>query len=97
MLYFLLPFKTECLIKLGTLHGYKYQQQVCDHYVYPKFFTSNIIFEIQAFIDFRSFEFRNFWFTVVYNSILFSFPLVLLSSLDLRGIHFPRFVYVSPH
>ena len=40
---------------------------------------------LQAFLDFRSFDFSNFWFSAVYNSILFSSPLVLLSNLDLGG------------
>ena len=34
---------------------------------------------VQAFLDFLGFDFRNFRFTAVYNSILFSSPLVLLS------------------
>ena len=42
-------------------------------------------FTIQAFLDFRGFHFRDFRFTTVYNSILFSSPLVLLSNLDLRS------------
>ena len=36
-----------------------------------------IISELQAFLHFRGFDFRNFQFTAVYNSILFSSPLVL--------------------
>ena len=32
---------------------------------------------VQAFLDFHSFEFLDFWFNAVYNSILFSSPLVL--------------------
>ena len=43
---------------------------------------------ICTFLDFRGFDFRNFWFTAVYNSILFSSSLVLLSNLDLRGFCF---------
>ena len=43
---------------------------------------------IQAFLDFYGFNFRNFQFTAVYNSFLFSFPLVLQSNLDLRGFCF---------
>ena len=35
--------------------------------------------------------------TAVYNSILFSSPLVLLSNLDLRGFCFLGFIFVSPH
>ena len=68
-----------------------------------KILDYNILFEceaicgLQAFLDFRSFDFRDFWFNAVYNSILFSSPLVLLSNLDLRGFPFPRFFYVSPH
>ena len=47
---------------------------------------------VQAFLDFRDFRFN-----AVYNSILFSSPLVLLSNLDLRGFRFPQIFYVSPH
>ena len=36
---------------------------------------------IQAFLNFRGLDFRNFRFTAVYISILFSSPLVLLSNL----------------
>ena len=39
---------------------------------------------LQAFLDFRSFNFRDFGFNVAYNSILLSSPLVLLSNLALR-------------
>ena len=49
-----------------------------------------------AFLDFRSFDFCNFWFNAVYNSILFSSPLVLLSNLDLRVFWF-RVVFLFPH
>ena len=52
---------------------------------------------VQAFLDFRGFDFRNFRFTTVYNSILFSSPLVLLSNLDLHGFCFRGFYFVSPH
>ena len=47
--------------------------------------------QLQAFLDFRGFDFRDFQFTLVYNSILFSSLLVLRSNLDL-GVFF-----VSPH
>ena len=33
---------------------------------------NEVYFVIQAFLDFRSFDFRNFQFNAVYNSILFS-------------------------
>ena len=39
---------------------------------------------MQAFLDFRNFDFRNFRISAVYNSILFFSTLVLLSNLDLR-------------
>jgi hypothetical protein len=39
---------------------------------------------IQVFLNFRGFDFRDVQFNAVYNSILFSSPLVLLSNLDLR-------------
>ena len=38
--------------------------------------------KIQAFLDFRSFHFRNFRFNAVYISILFSSPLVLCKDLS---------------
>ena len=55
-----------------------------------------ILLQLQAFLDFRSFDFRNFRFNEVYNSIIFSSPLVLLSNLDLRGYRFPCF-FMCPH
>ena len=51
---------------------------------------------LQAFLDFRGFDFRNFQFNVVDNSILFSIPVVLLSNLNLGGFRFPRF-FMCPH
>ena len=53
---------------------------------------NEVYFVIQAFLDFR-----NFQFNAVYNSILFSSPLVLLSNLDLRGFFYCHFIFVSPH
>ena len=50
---------------------------------------------IQAFLNFRGFDFRNFQFNVVYDSILFFYPLVLLSNLDLWGFRFRLFF--CPH
>ena len=52
---------------------------------------------VQAFLDFRGFDFHDFQFNAVCNSILFSSPLVLLNNLDLCGFRFPQFFYVSPH
>ena len=37
---------------------------------------NEVYFVIQAFLDFRSFDFRNFQFNAVYNSILFPSPLL---------------------
>ena len=66
-----------------------------------KLFTFNVIqlhfWHIQAFLDFRGFDFCDFPFNAVYNSILFSSPLVLLSDLDLCGLWFCGFIFVSPH
>ena len=45
---------------------------------------------------FPRFDFCNFWFNVVYNSILFSSPLVLLSNLDFLSFRFPLF-FMCPH
>ena len=53
--------------------------------------TMEILLQLQAFLDFR-----NFRFNVVYNSIIFSSPLVLLSNLDLRRFWFSRF-FMCPH
>ena len=47
---------------------------------------------LQTFLDFCGLAFHNFWFTKVYNSILFSFPLVLPSNLDLHGCCFRGFL-----
>ena len=52
---------------------------------------------LQAFLDFHSFDFRNYRFTMVYNSILFSSLLVLLSNLNLRSFCFRVCFCVSPH
>ena len=49
---------------------------------------------IQAFLNFRGFDFLDFRFNAVYNSILFSSPLVLLSNLNLRFCF--RF-FLCPH
>ena len=51
---------------------------------------------IQAFLDFRGFDFRDFRFNTVYNSILFSSPLVPLSNLDLNGFCFCGF-FLCPY
>ena len=51
---------------------------------------------IKEFLDFRDYDIYNFQFTAVYNSILFSSTLVLLSNLDLRGFWFCVFC-VCPH
>ena len=59
--------------------------------------TGTPIKGVQAFLDFRGFDFRGFRFTAGYNSILFSSPLVLLSNLDLRSFCFRGFYFVSPH
>ena len=58
---------------------------------------NEVYFVIQAFLDFRSFDFRNFQFNAVYNSFLFSFRLVLISNIDLQGFCFSGFLFVSPH
>ena len=51
-------------------------------------------FQVQAFLYFHGFDFRDFRFTAVYNSILFSSPFVLLSNLDLHGFFFCVFLCV---
>ena len=50
-----------------------------------------------AYLDFHGFDFRNFQFPGVDNSILFSSSLVLLTNLDLRGFRFRGLFCVSPH
>ena len=52
--------------------------------------------KLAAFLDFCCFGFCNFQFNEVYNSILFSSPLVLLSNLDLRDFWFWGFIFLSP-
>ena len=51
---------------------------------------------IQTFLDFRGFDFCGFRFNAVYNSILFSSPLVLITNLDFRGFASPVFLF-CPH
>jgi len=51
---------------------------------------------LQAFLDFRGFNFRDFLFNLVYNFIVFFSPLVLLlSNLDLWGFRLPQF-FICP-
>ena len=64
---------------------------------YLKVVNQLLVVTIQAFLDFRGFDFRDFLFTAAYNSILSSSPLVLLSYLDLHSFSFDGFVFVSPH
>jgi hypothetical protein len=78
------------------------QYRVVPRYWFVKMYGSSLLrltgngLSVQAFLDFRGFDFRNFGFNVIYNSILFSSPLVLLSNLDLRGFCFPGF-FMCPH
>ena len=51
-------------------------------------------FLLQTFLDFCGFNFCHFWFTMVYNSILFSSPLVLLNNLNSCGFCFRIFLCV---
>ena len=59
--------------------------------------NSNLPHSIQAFLDFCGFDFRNFRFTLFYNSIIFSSPLVPLRNLDCRGFCICGLFSVSPH
>ena len=52
--------------------------------------------ELQAFLNFYCFYFHNFLFNTVYDTILFSSLLVLLSNLDLRGLCIHRFFLCVP-
>ena len=54
-------------------------------------------FSIQTFLDFCSFDFRNFWFNAVYNFTIYSFRLVPLSTLKLGGFHFLWGFFMCPH
>ena len=53
--------------------------------------------QVSLIEDFRGFHFRGFRFTTVYNSILISSPLLLLSNLDLRGFCFRGFSFGFPY
>ena len=55
-----------------------------------------LLIKIQAFLDFRGFDLHDFPFTAIYNSILFSSPLVLLSNLALRSFCFRGFLFCVP-
>ena len=59
-----------------------------------KTFSSSV--RVQAILDFRSFDFRNFWFNSVYNSLPFSSPLVLLSKPRFTQFLLPRFFICVP-
>ena len=50
-----------------------------------------------SFLDFCCFHFCDFRFNPVYNSILFSSPLILLSNLYLGGFCFPSPFFMCPH
>ena len=50
---------------------------------------------VQAFLNFHGFDFWDFRFNAVYNSVLFSSPLVLLSNLDLHN--FCIGFFLCPH
>ena len=54
-----------------------------------------VLCQVQALLYFHSFDFSNFRFTEVDNSILFSSPLELLSNLNLRGFRLGFFM--CPH
>ena len=73
-------FLTQGLTKLFKTSNRSRQQK----------WTQELI-RIQAFLDFLNFQFYS-----VYNSILFSSPLVLLNNLNLQGFCFHGFC-VSPH
>ena len=67
------------------------------HFFYVAiFFLYSVKVLIQAFLYFLGFDFRDFWFNAVYDSILFSSPLLLLSNFDLRGFRFPRVFFCVP-
>ena len=59
-----------------------------------KTFSSSV--RVQAILDFRSFDFRNFRFKAVYNSILFSSPLVRKATLIYTVFAFYG-LFVCPH
>ena len=51
---------------------------------------------VQTFLDFHSFDFCNFQFTAVHNSILFSSPLVLLKVISIYAVFASAF-FLCPH
>ena len=63
----------------------------------PKFLRKILIYMyVQAFLDFHGFDFCSFLFTAIYNSIVFSAPLVQLSNLDLHGFCSRSFLFCVP-
>ena len=58
---------------------------------------AKINYGVQVFLYFCSFDICDFGFNAVYNSILFSSPLVLLRNLDLCGFCFPQFFLCVSH
>ena len=80
--------------KKKTLKGCILLSSVTHFYKVTRLLESDF-FHIQAFQDFRSFNFCNFGFNAVYNSILSYSPYVLLCNLDLHGFWFCVFLCVS--
>ena len=98
--YFLSTMYIDCFLKSLVIHK-SFRDLECDKRTIcipcgmKKTYWKQVF--PQAFLDFRAFDFRGFPFTAVYNSILFSSPLVLLSNLDLRGFCFRGFSFGSQH
>ena len=78
----------------SSLKLWKYSSLQLELFFTFHLFYENSNFQAQAFLDFRGFDFRNFLFNAVYNSILFFSPLVLLCNLDLCGFCFCIFLCV---
>ena len=65
------------------------------HYISVWLKLCSTLILVQAFLDFCGFDSCDFCFNTVYNSILFSSPLVLLSNLNLRSLCFR--IFLCPH
>ena len=91
---FLFKFSDKIAVKDEPVQ--EVMKPINDQKTYAMAKPAHLQHNIQAFLDFHGFNFRDFQFNAVYNSILFSSPLVLLSNLDLRGFRFPPF-FLCPH
>ena len=75
---------TRHIPRVLFLYEWHFTNHVCNRQMWKKVQQSAIIYNIQAFLNFCAFDFRNFGFNAAYNSILFSYNLVLQWIFDLR-------------